>query len=69
MLYDRINAQSYEECQGDIRAASNIAEDIRDALLDYQVGGDKYYVAVGSLKSERFDRCASNEQYMIKTAG
>ena len=60
MLYDRINAQSYEECQDDIRAVSDIAEDIRDALLDYQVGGDKSYVAFGSLKSKRFDRCSSN---------
>ena len=60
MLYDRINAQNHEECQGDIQAVSDIAEDIRDALLDYQVGGDKAYVAVGSLKLGHFDRCASN---------
>ena len=48
------------ECQGDIQAVSEIAEDIRDALLDYQVGGGKSSVAVGSLKSGCFDRCASN---------
>ena len=29
------------ECQGDLQAVSEIAEDIRDALLDYQVGSDK----------------------------
>ena len=69
MLYDRINAQNHEECQGDIQAVSEIAEDIRDALLDYQVGGDESYVAVGSSRSERFDRCASNGKYMIRTAG
>jgi hypothetical protein len=37
-LYNRINAQDYQECEEDIKAASGIAEDIRDALLNYQVG-------------------------------
>ena len=55
-----MNAQGHEECKDDIQAVSEIAEDIRDALLDYQVGGDKVYVVVGSLKSGRFDRCSSN---------
>ena len=41
MLRDRINVQDYKECQDDIQAMSRIAEEIRDALLDYQVGGDK----------------------------
>ena len=40
MLCNRINAQDYEECQDDIQAVSGIAEEIRDALLDHQVGGD-----------------------------
>ena len=40
-LCDRVNTQGYEECQGDILAASGIAEDIRDALLEYQVGIDR----------------------------
>ena len=37
-LCARINVQGYEECPNDIHDASVIAEDIRDALLDYQVG-------------------------------
>ena len=68
-LCDRIKTQGHEECQGDIQAVSEIAEDIRDALLDYQVGGDKSYVDVRSLKLKHFDRCASNGQYLIRTAG
>jgi len=39
-LYNRVSAQGYEECQGDILAVSGMAEDIRDALLEYQVGGE-----------------------------
>ena len=38
MLFNRISAQGYEECQGDILTVSAMAEDIRDALLEYQVG-------------------------------
>jgi hypothetical protein len=51
VLYDRINAQGYEECQDDILAVSGMAEDIRDALLDYQVGDDKAYTTIAPLKS------------------
>ena len=40
MLRDRISVQDYKECQDDIQAVSGIAEEIRDALLDYQVGDD-----------------------------
>ena len=36
-LYNRINTEGYKESQDDIQAVSAIAEDIRDALLDYQV--------------------------------
>lgn len=39
-LYTRINGQGYEECRDDILAVSGLAEDIRDAVLEYQVGGD-----------------------------
>jgi hypothetical protein len=37
VLYNRITAQDYQECEEDIKAASGIAEDIRDAMLDYQI--------------------------------
>lgn len=47
MLRNRVSAQGYEECQGDILAVSGMAEDIRDALLDYQVGGTKLMQALG----------------------
>ena len=50
VLYNRIRACGYEECQGDVLAVSGMAEDIRDALLDYQVGGDKVYAPAVSLK-------------------
>ena len=32
-------SQGYEECQDDIIAVSGLVEDIRDALIDYQVSG------------------------------
>ena len=41
MLYDRVSAQGYEECQDDILAVSAMAEDIRDALLEYQVRSER----------------------------
>ena len=41
VLYDRVSVGGYEECQGDILAVSGMAEDIRDALLEYQVGSRK----------------------------
>ncbi|KAF9645039.1 hypothetical protein BDM02DRAFT_3120843, partial [Thelephora ganbajun] len=37
MLYHRINTQGYNECQDDIQAASAMADDIRDAIIDYQM--------------------------------
>jgi len=38
MLYNRINIPGYKESEEDIKTVSVIAGDIRDALLDYQVG-------------------------------
>ncbi|KAF9649808.1 hypothetical protein BDM02DRAFT_3186020 [Thelephora ganbajun] len=36
VLCDRIIAQGYKECQDDVQAASAMANDIRDAVTDYQ---------------------------------
>jgi len=41
VLYNRINTEGYKESQDDIQVASGIAEDIRDALLEYQVRSNK----------------------------
>ena len=46
VLYTRISIEGYEESQEDIQTVSQIAEDIRDALLDYQVCSNKPYVVV-----------------------
>ena len=43
VLYNRMNTEDYEQSKDDIQAVSEIAEDIRDALLDYQVCGDEPY--------------------------
>ena len=43
MVYRRIDTEGYRESQDDIQVVSGIAEDIRDALLDYQVCSDKPY--------------------------
>ncbi|KAF9649817.1 hypothetical protein BDM02DRAFT_3260180 [Thelephora ganbajun] len=37
VLCNRINVQGYKECQDDIQAASAMADDIRDAVIDYQM--------------------------------
>lgn len=55
MLYDCVNVQDYKECQDDIQAVSGIVEEIQDALLDYQVGGDQVYMAVVTLITGCFD--------------
>jgi len=67
-LYDRMSAEDYEESQDDIQAVSRIAEDIRDALLDYQVCSEKWYVTGVELKFERFDRWHNNRRYMTRIA-
>ena len=69
MLYNRASAQGYEECQGDILAVSGMAEDIRDALLEYQVGTGNCHVAAASLKLGPFGRRYSNGRYMTRVAG
>jgi len=68
-FYNHINAQGYEECEDDIQAVSGIAEDIRDALLNYQVGDNSVCVAVGQLKPGLFDRWPSSGRYMTRIAG
>ena len=69
MLYDRISARGYEECQDDIMAVSGMAEDIRDALLDYQVGDYKAYALAVTLKSKPLGRRPSNGRCTTRTAG
>ena len=44
---------------------SGMAEDTRDALLEYQVGGEQPREAVVLLTSGRIDRRSSNGQYYI----
>ena len=46
MLYNCISVEGYQECQGDILAVSGMAEDIRDALLEYQVSGSMFHAVV-----------------------
>ena len=48
-LYNCINAQGYNESEDNIQAVSGIAEDIRDALLDYQVGDSTARTTFGKL--------------------
>ena len=48
VLHDRINAQGFKECQNDILAVSGIVDDIRDALLDYQVSDNKTHLTAAT---------------------
>ena len=56
MLCDRASVQGYKKSQGDILAVSEMADDVQDALLEYQVGSEKYHPAIVSLKFGHFDR-------------
>ena len=49
VLYNRLNTEDYKESQDDIEVVSGIAEDIRDALLDYQVCSHRPYATVAQL--------------------
>ena len=69
MLYDRVSAQGYNECQDDILAVSEMAEDIRDAFQEYQVRGETSHATNVLLKSGRFNRLSSNGRYMTRIAG
>ena len=60
VLCNRINVEGYDESQDDIQAVSEIAEDIRDALLDYQVCSGKPYATGVQLKLERSGRWHSS---------
>ena len=60
LLRNRIGAQEYVECQEDALIVSGMAEDIRDAVIDYQVGGDKADMAIVQLKLRGSDRRSDN---------
>ena len=68
VLYNRMSTVGYKESQDDIQIASGIAEDIRDALLDYQVCSNKPYMTGVQLKLGCFDRWHSNRRYTTRTA-
>ena len=60
VLYNRVSAQGYEECQDDILTVSGMAEDVRDAFLEYQVGSKRSYATTLLLKLQWFNRRSSN---------
>lgn len=47
-LCDRIEAQDSKECEDDIQPASTMADDTRDTIVDYQVGGYNVHMAAVS---------------------
>jgi len=65
VLYNRLNTQGCKEYEEDYQIVSGIAEDIRDAILEYQVRDDTPHSTVGQLKLVCFDRSPSNAQYII----
>ena len=62
VLYNRISTEDYKESQDDIQAVSGIAEDIRDALLDYQVCNNDPYVTWVQLKLGHIDSWHSHRR-------
>ena len=49
MLCDRVSVQGYKKSQGDILYVSEMADDVQDALLEYQVSSEKSHAAGVSL--------------------
>ena len=68
MLYNHLNTQGCKEYEEDNQIVSGIAEDIRDAILDYQVRDDTPHSTAGQLKPACFDRSPSNAQYTTMIA-
>ena len=68
MLRNRVSIQGYDECQSDILAVSGMAEDVRDVLLEYQVGAERSHTLAVSLRLGRFDRRSINGRYMTRIA-
>jgi hypothetical protein len=58
VLHNRVSIQEYKKCEGDILAVSEMADDIQDALLEYQVGSEKLRTAV--VTEIGFDRQPNN---------
>ena len=67
MLYDRINAQGYEECPGDVQTVSAMVDNIRDAVIDYQVGTREIHIVTMQPKLKYSDRWPCNERYIRRT--
>jgi len=63
-----MNTEDYKASQDDIQAVSGIAEDIRDALLDYQVGSNRPYTTGVQLRLGHLDRWHSSRRYTSRTA-
>ena len=68
MLYNRVSVDGYEEYQDDILAVSEMAEDIRDALLEYQVSGSEFHAVVVTLQLGWVYRRFSNGRYLTRIA-
>ena len=68
VLYDRMSTEDYKESQDDIQAVSRIAEEIRDALLDYQVCSDRLYAIGVQLTFGCFERWHNNRRYTTRAA-
>jgi len=68
VLYNRVSAQWYEECQDDILTVSGMAEDVRDALLEYQVSSGRSYAASVLLILQCSDRRCSNGRCTTRIA-
>ena len=48
---DRVEAVGYTKNDEDIQLVSELVDDIRDAVIDYQVGGDpKQFILASSIR-------------------
>ena len=69
-FHERIATKGYTECKGDALSVSQLADDLRDVLLEYQVSGNPGELAQLRLLNLRcLDRRYNNRKCTIRLVG
>ena len=67
MVLDHIEAVGYVENEKDVQTVSDLMDEIRDAVTDYQVSGDARLFPHSSLK-KNWSRRKPNRPYITRTS-
>ena len=66
-MLGHIEAAGYMENDKDVQIVSELIDDVRDAVTDYQVSGDPEVLYVRSFK-QNWSRWEPNRLYMIRVS-